>query len=368
LIPELPGLIWIDHHAPPKERYKAITKTDADPAVFEDFKKRRPYSQMALETDPGRIHAIFGFLSTDGFHWKRIEEPLSVEVSDTAITCYYDQRLKEYVMYTRAYMVAPRAEAYPLEHTRWHQFAGRRAIGRTTSPTFGNFPPSDVIIETTPDMAPTDTWYTNCRTTVPGMPEGHLMFPWRYTLADDGGEVDLLTSVEGKTWSRMPGSPVLTTSPFGQFDSGCLSPSPDLHELPSGDWAIAYQGMAFPHKYPRGAWHYDIGMLVWPKGRLVALEAADKGEFTTLGMLAPGKKLKINAVTKRAGGILVEAADFHGKPIPGRTFADADPVVGDQFWSTVTWNGEDTLGVNEGEPIVLRFKLDMAKLYGIEFE
>jgi hypothetical protein len=368
LIPSLHGVVWIDPVAPPEERYKSVTKEDFGPELFEEYKKRRPYSRMAVETDPGRIHAMFGYTSSDGYHWKKIEEPLNVEVSDTAIVGYYDQRLKEYVIYTRTYMVPQRAEGYPLEHTRWHQFSPRRAIGRTASPTFSNFPLSEVIVDTTPDMAPTDTWYTNCRTTVPGMPEGHLLFPWRYTLADDGGEIDVLTSVDGKAWGRVPGSPILKISTFGQFDSGCLMTSPDLHELPDGDWAIYYYALNYPHKYPRGAYSYDMGMLVWPKGRFMALEAPEKGEFTTLATLAPGTKLKINAVTKRAGGILVEAADFHGKPIPGRTFAEADPVVGDQFWSTVTWNGEETLGAEEGEPVVLRFKLDMAQLYGIEFK
>jgi hypothetical protein len=144
--------------------------------------------------------------------------------------------------------------------------------------------------------------------------------------------------------------------------------SPELLELPNGDWAIGYYALSYPHKYPRGDFHYDMGMLIWPKGRFMSLEADEKGEFTTLGILAPGNKLKINAVTKRAGSILVEAADFHGKPIPGRTFAEADPIIGDQFWTTATWNGEDQLGVEVGEPVVLRFKLDMAKLYGLEFE
>jgi hypothetical protein len=33
----------------------------------------------------------------------------------------------------------------------------------------------------------------------------------------------------------------------------------------------------------------------------VAVEAADRGEFTTIAILAPGKKLKINALTLRTG-------------------------------------------------------------------
>jgi len=368
LIPSVPGVVWIDPVGPPEERYKAVNNVDCDPKLFEAYKTRRPFAQMALEPDPGRVHAVFGHTSPDGFHWKKIAEPLSVEVSDTAITGYYDTTLKKYVIYTRTYMVPPRAEGYPLRHERWHQFVGRRAIGRMESDNFREFPLSEVVVETSPDMAPTDTWYTACYTTIPGMPEGHLMFPWRYTQADDGAAIDLLTSVEGKVWNRVPGSPIFQTTPFGQFDSGCLAAYPNLVEVPNGDWVIPYNGYAYPHKYPRGAWRFDIGMMRWPKGRLMALEAVEKGGFTMVGFLAPGTKLEINAVTKRTGHVLVEAADFHGKPMTGRTFEDAIPVIGDQHYTQVKWKQHDTTGITAGEPIVLRFRLRQAKIFGLQFE
>ena len=68
-----------------------------------------------------------------------------------------------------------------------------------------------------------------------------------------------------------------------------------------------------------------------------------------LAMMAPGTRLRINAVTQRAGSILVEAAGLDGKPIPGRTFADAVPIVGDQHRTLVTWKNADTHGVDAGK-------------------
>jgi hypothetical protein len=145
--------------------------------------------------------------------------------------------------------------------------------------------------------------------------------------------------------------------------------SPNLVELPDGDWALPYTGYVYPHKYPRGAWGYDAGLAVWPKGRMVALEAKDHGEFTTVAVLAPGTKLRINAVTERAGQILVEVAGLDGKPIEGRTFADAVPIIGDQHRTVVTWKGgADTIGIDAGKPVVFRFRMDKAKLYGLDFE
>ena len=100
----------------------------------------------------------------------------------------------------------------------------------------------------------------------------------------------------------------------------------------------------------------------------MAIEAEEDGHFTTMAVVAPGTKLKINAVTKRSGEIRIEAADLHGRPIAGRAFAESTPIVGDAFRQAVKWGGADDLGVKTGEPVVLRFKMTRARIYGLDFE
>ena len=78
--------------------------------------------------------------------------------------------------------------------------------------------------------------------------------------------------------------------------------------------------------------------------------------------------MRINGLTGRVGEIRVEAADFDGKTLPGRSFDDSIPTVGDQYRTPVAWKGGDTLGVEEGKPLVLRFRLEKAKIYGLDFE
>ena len=46
---------------------------------------------------------------------------------------------------------------------------------------------------------------------------------------------------------------------------------------------------------------------------------------------------------------------------------DCRPIIGDQHRTIVTWSGEADLGHREGAPVVLRFQLDKAKLFGLEF-
>ncbi len=362
------GTVFKDPIAPPEERYKALWHGDYEPKRFEEYKKHRPWSVLALESDPGRVHSVRAAVSPDGIRWTPLDDPVTVEPSDTHIVCYYDQSLKKYVLYTRNYMLAPRADGAPNSERRRSGFLTRRSIGRAESVHFREFPLSTIALEPGNDMPPTDTYYTNCRTCAPGAPDHHFMFPAIYHQATDTTRIALFTSYDGKTWSRAPGSPVLETTTFGQWDGGCVFAVPEMVELADGTWALPYTGFVYPHKYPRGAWKYAVGLAVWPKGRLIGIVADEKGEFATAAVIAPGTKLHINAVSARAGSILIEAAGLDGKPIAGRSFAEAVPVIGDHHWTQVKWKDHDDLGVEAGQPIEFRIRMDKAKLYGLEFE
>lgn len=359
------GTVFKDPIAPPEERYKSMWVWHYDRKLFDSLKDRRPWSKAAVPPAGKHVYAIMAAVSPDGLKWTNLPEPISIETSDTHIICYYDKLLEKYVMYTRTREISPIAEGFT--KTPRSSELGRRAIGRTESKNFREFPLSQTIIETTPDMPPSDTYYTNGYTTVPGAPDHHLMFPTIWHQATDSSSFALFTSHDGRLWSKAPGSPVLKTGDFGQWDGGSIFNAPGLIELPDGGWAMPYTGYIYPHKYPRGAWKYGVGLAVWPKGRLMALVADERGEFATAAVVAPGKKLFINAVTDRAGSILVEAMDVDGKTIPGRSFADAVPVIGDQFWTPVVWKNQTDLGVEAGRPVAFRFRMDHARLYGLEF-
>jgi hypothetical protein len=325
---------------------------------------------MAIEDDRDRssVTCVYGYVSPDGLNWKQLPDPLTFEESDGEQNVYWDPHLKKYVMYLRTYSVGARADGYPVNNARRHKFLARRAIARSESADFRSFPLSDTIIEGSNEMGPSDSYYLSARTTIPGAPDFHLMLPTRYTIATDDTALDLYTSFDGKLWHIAPGCPLLRTADFGQWDGGCMFFRPNLMERADGDWLLLYRGDNFPHKYPRGKQTTDYGTAVWPKGRLMAIEAIEKGGFTTPAFLAPGEKLKINALTHRVGEIRIEVADFDGKPIPSHSFADSNPVVGDQYRTLVTWKGGDTLGISAGKPVVLRFRMEKARIYGLDFE
>ena len=132
--------------------------------------------------------------------------------------------------------------------------------------------------------------------------------------------------------------------------------------MPNGDWALPYLGHNVPHKYPRGQRIGGTGYAVWPKGRLVAVEAEDEGEFTMMPFVSPGKTLSINAVTRRTGWIKIEVAGAGG-----RSFADCIPIVGDQHWTRVKWKAAEDLGLGAANAVVtLRVQMKQAKIFGLQ--
>jgi hypothetical protein len=161
----------------------------------------------------------------------------------------------------------------------------------------------------------------------------------------------------------VPGGDLLETAEYGQWNGGCIWAEPNLIELPNGDWALPYSAHNVPHKYPRGQRKGALGYAVWPKGRMVALEAPTHGQFTLMPLITPGKTLKINANTKRTGGVLVEVVGD-----PERSFGKCTRSFGDLHWTAVSWGTHADIGKKVGEPITLRLRLDKAELYGIEFE
>ncbi len=359
----LSGTVFKDLAAPSDERYKWAGDISVSEETLQKFMQKYPDNWESRAVGHNRV--IGGYVSPDGLHWKMLEEPLVAEHSDTHIVGYYDVQRRKYVLYTRKHMLGYRSNIGSERHSAYWEI-GRRCIGRSESDTFGNFQVSEYILVPSPQMQPYDLLYTNCRTSIPGAPDLHLMFPAVWHLIDDTTSILMASSFDGVVWDYIPGGYVFETSSFGEWDGGCIFACPNLIELPNGDFALPYNGYIFPHKYSRGQWKVAVGYAVWPKGRIVALEAPERGQFSTVPFIPPGRKIHINADTKRAGSILVEVHDYNGV-IKGRSFGDCDPIIGDQFKKTITWKGESDLGVSENSPVILHFKLDRASIYSLDF-
>lgn len=379
LIPSRPpGQVFVDPTSP-EERYKCIW-VEEDCMTLEEleaFKQRNPdrWGPNVLRTvnDKPFVVSVWGWVSLDGFRWTRLPEPVLMEHCDSFNIGYYDPRLKKHVAYVRTWNALERAPGLPVEGNRWDYWLpnARRSIARAESDDFRSFPRSQMVLEPSPEMLPTDELYAHCFTWIPRAEHNPIMFPTIRHLRDDTTSIWVASSANGKIWHWVPGGrPLMTTRPFGQWDGGCIWAQPPLFELGGGSFALQVRGDNFPHKYPRGLRKIEMGLAIWPHGRLIALEAPERGEFATVALVAKGSKLYINARAKRVGSIRI-AAQYGQRGagiIPGREFENAIPITGDQPHALVRWKNADDLGIQSGEPVILLFKIEMAEVFRLEFE
>jgi hypothetical protein len=81
-----------------------------------------------------------------------------------------------------------------------------------------------------------------------------------------------------------------------------------------------------------------------------------------------GKELEINYSTSVAGEIRIELQDKNGKPLPGYTLEEAQPLIGNEISRVVTWNENGDIEKLASNPIRLHIYMKDADLYSIRFK
>jgi hypothetical protein len=272
-----------------------------------------------------------------------------LQVSDTQNIAYYDELLGRYVAYLRTWVM------------------GRRAIGRSESSDFRRFPLPETIIWPDASVGPSDLWYCNGKTTYPGAPDYHLLFPKRWHVAEDRFVMHIATSPDGILWGFPPDSEVLRPGERDAWDAGGVSIACGMVELPGNRVGVPFTGDGVPHKHTRRPPLGEVAWAWWQRGRLVALEASERGEFRTTRVIFTGDELRLNVRTRQVGEVRVEALDADLNPVPGRTFGECDPINGDYLDRPVTWHGSSRLGHELGQPMAFRLRLAAAELFSLTF-
>lgn len=347
--------VFKDLNASDRERYKAVWMAhppkSEEMAFWEAYQKVHPrYRDPRINQN--NVTLIYGAVSPDGLQWERIREPLMCHYTDTLTSLYYDTWLGRYVMYTRLYK----------EERRW--------VGRAEGEEFTRWEAVEPLLWPGLDDPFSYDIYTNGRTEYPDLPQYHLMFPMFYRRGDESSKVRLFSSADGICWNKVPGDAVISPSTPGKWDGEFIAAGNGLVPLPNNRVGLLYAGTRFPHKYPRWTEVLEAGQVAWAsweKGRLCAIIADEQGEFFTFVMVPAGREMKLNARVRRGGEVRVELIKAAGQTIVGRTLTDCDPVFGDSLAHRVHWKRQSDIGVNEGEPVMIHFKLRSAEVYGFEW-
>ena len=86
----------------------------------------------------------------------------------------------------------------------------------------------------------------------------------------------------------------------------------------------------------------------------------------TKALTFSGSQLELNT-DAAAGSVRVELREADGRPIPGFTLADCEPLRADAIAATVRWRPGGSLAKLAGRPVRLAIELNDARLFAFQF-
>ncbi len=324
--------------APADQRYKALGGTGA----------------------PGLI----AFASPDGIHWRELQpEPVITKGAfDSQNNAFWSESEKQYVCYFRVFR----------DSVRW--------IARTTSQDFLHWTePVDLEL----DGKPRQHLYTNQIDPYVRAPHLYLGLPTRFL---PGRRV--VTDEEAfrigtpKEWNYANDcTDILLASARGGVDfkrtflEAYVRPGFDLENWTSrANYAargIVQTGERELSLYVKHHSGYPSNHVrrysLRPDGFVSVSGPYGGGQMITKPFVFSGNRLNINYSTSAAGGLRVELQTADGKPIEGFSLADCPEIIGDRIEHTVNWKSGADVSKLAGQTVRLRFELQDADLYSLQF-
>lgn len=347
---------------PPAARYKALGGTKAE-------------------------GGLFAFHSADGVHWELTsEDPVITNGAfDSQNIAFWDPVIGRYRAYWRIFT------AGVTEKDNWRP-AGVRAIRTGTSDDFLHW---EGDTDLTYEDSPIEELYTNQVAPYPRAPHILIGFPTRYVdrgwsaamrALPDRENRELRASASQRYGTALTEGLLMASRDgvrFKRWNEAFLRPGIGR----PGTWLYGQQYIAWhtvetagtlpgaPNELSlyatEGNWHGDGGTLRRYTLRLdgfVSIHASMKGgEFLSKPITFSGSRLSMNFSTSAAGSIRCEIQDADGNPIEGFALADCPDHFGDTIDGTVEWNNGADVSSLAGRPVRLRFVLQDADLYSLQF-
>ena len=91
------------------------------------------------------------------------------------------------------------------------------------------------------------------------------------------------------------------------------------------------------------------------------------GSLQTKVFRFTGSQLQLNADIEPGGMLRASLLDAQGRPLPGYTAENCDPLSGDNLAHRVAWEGSADLAALAGTPVRLRLEFQQTRLYSFRF-
>ncbi|MGD9635124.1 MAG: hypothetical protein AB7G28_01530 [Pirellulales bacterium] len=301
------------------------------------------------------------FKSADAVHWECLSEKpvITKGYFDSLNTAFWDTRRGEYLEFHREYRDSI------------------RDIMTCTSNNFLDWSEPEWLEYTD---APHQHLYTNAIIPYHRAPQILIGLPMRYVPgrnperhSQDGvSDAGFMSSRDGKNfrrWNEAFVRPGLQADRWVNRNNlparGIVETEPDVHGAPRELSFYATEG------YYRGPATRLRRYTLRLDGFVSVSAPSDGGELITkpLVFAASGgsTKLWINFATSAVGWLKCELQDPSGRPIQGYSLDECDEIYGDSVDRTVTWSAGDNVSSLAGQPVRLRFVMQDADLYALEF-
>ncbi len=318
--------------------------------------------------------------SDDGLHWTAYPENPTFHPagSDTYNNFLFDTRIGRYVLYHRP---------HPNIHAGWARV--NRLVARIESDDLLNWDwnTARCVLDTHDGDAPAvrsdedagkrakargrDKQFYGM--TVVQYQDFYLGFALLLDETKEGWmDVRLLHSFDGVDWHRESNDrPLIPSNPeFGHWDSGLISSLPTGSPTLIGDDLHFYYGaFNMTHNYTMRtddkSVKMRIGLGTVKRGRLVGYHAGeDEGELLTRPFLLDKPRLLLNADAAN-GEVTASLAMEDGRPIPGFSKKEFQPIRQDGLDLPMRWSGKNDLAELVGKKIRVRIAAKNAALYAL---
>ena len=355
-------VVFLDPHGVPEERFKCVS--------------------VRYWPDPEKA-GLYVHTSPDGVRWRICEERVFPLSPDTANMAMWDRQRGKYVAHIRVWDSMRKVGRVEMDDIRkpWpfdpleapYYIWGKDKIpvpSREVPLAFG-YDESDPI--------PSDH-YNSGAVEYPWADSAYLMFPAAYLhfpdppagkYGNDGLlDIQLATSRDGVSYTRLSRAPYIPLSPEGDKDSKCLYMATGMlrHE---DDILQYYAGYEITHGAPQDHPPEPLGSICAVRQRLdgfISVDAAyGGGQVLTPPLTFAGTRLELNLDCSAMGSCRVALLDRSGELISGFSAGACDPISGNKVRQTVTWQGNADVSTLAGTPVRLHFLLRACKLYAFQF-
>lgn len=355
-------VVFLDPHGVPQERFKCVS--------------------VRHWPDP-KTCGLYVHTSADGIHWHISEDRVFPLGPDTANMAMWDRQRGKYVAHIRVWDPMRKVGRVEMDDIRqpwpFRQLEAPYYIwGKDKIPVPSEEVPLAFGYDER-DPVPSDH-YNSGAVEYPWADSVYLMFPAAYlhfpappagTYGNDGLlDIQLATSRDGVSYTRLSRTPYIPLSPEGAKDSKCLYMATGMVRR-GNDVYQYYAGYEITHGTPQDHPSEPIGSICAVRQRLDGFVSADAayagGQLLTPPLAFSGTRLELNVDCSAMGSCRVALLDEAGEPVPGFTAGACDTIHGNSVSRTVTWQGNADISTLTGRPVRLHFLLRACKLYAFQF-